>query len=193
MTVVAALYVDPHGVYSGLDGVEVWDETKDARLYAGPWPVVAHPPCGRWCQLASVNEKRWGAKIGDDGGCFQAALKAVERWGGVLEHPAYSLAWSAFGLPRPGRGGWTTSLTRPGMSIELSQSAYGHPARKRTWLYYVGPKVWALEQRDPRGELVVGAGIHSGEAAGRGRIEKAAASATPEAFRDVLLELARAA
>lgn len=64
---VAALYVETNGVYADLPDVELWDEARDARLYAGPWPVVAHPPCGRWCQLASVNQKRWGAMIGDDG------------------------------------------------------------------------------------------------------------------------------
>ena len=64
---VAALYVDPHGVYANLPDVELWDETRDARSYDGPWPVVAHPPCARWCQLASVNETRWGTPIGDDG------------------------------------------------------------------------------------------------------------------------------
>ena len=30
---VAALYVDGAGVYAGLEGVEVWDEARDARLY----------------------------------------------------------------------------------------------------------------------------------------------------------------
>ena len=39
---VAALYVEPDGPYAGLDGVEVWDEARDARTYAGPQPVVAH-------------------------------------------------------------------------------------------------------------------------------------------------------
>jgi hypothetical protein len=45
---IAALYVDPNGAYVNLPGVEVWDEARDARTYAGPWPVVAHPPCNKW-------------------------------------------------------------------------------------------------------------------------------------------------
>ena len=76
---IAALYVETDGVYYGLDDVDPWDEARDARLYAGPWPVVAHPPCSSWCQLTSVNEARWGKRIGDDGGCFQEALAAVRR------------------------------------------------------------------------------------------------------------------
>ena len=135
---VAALYVQTGGAYYGLPDVDPWDEARDARLYEGPWPVVAHPPCARWCRLAGLVEARWGHKKGDDGGTFAAALAAVRRWGGVLEHPAYSDAWGAFDLPKPARGGWTSSLTSPGWATEVSQSAYGHRARKRTWLYYVG-------------------------------------------------------
>lgn len=194
---VAALFVERGGVYWDLPCVDAWDEERDARLYDGPYPVVAHPPCARWCQLASVNEARWGAKIGDDGGTFAAALHAVRTFGGVLEHPAYSLAWQRFGLPRPSRQGWTQALDDPGWSAEVSQSAYGHAARKRTWLYYVGqvpPSEDALERwDDPRGALVVGAGVHVGAAAGRGRISDANASRTPLAFRDALLAMARSA
>lgn len=67
---LAALYVQTGGIYYGLPNVEPWDEKADARLYDGPHPVVAHPPCARWCQLASVNEARWGTPIGKDGGTF---------------------------------------------------------------------------------------------------------------------------
>lgn len=45
---VAALYVERGGCYWDQPGVDPWDEARDARLYDGPWPVVAHPPCQRW-------------------------------------------------------------------------------------------------------------------------------------------------
>ena len=45
---IAALHVEYRGVYAGLPDVDLWDRDRDARTYAGPWPVVAHPPCARW-------------------------------------------------------------------------------------------------------------------------------------------------
>lgn len=187
---VAALFVESEGAYWNLPGVDLWDERRDARMYEGPHPVVAHPPCARWCQLAAVNEARYGTPVGHDGGCFAAALMAVEAYGGVLEHPAYTLAWHAFDLPRPRRGSWQGDAER-GWVTEVSQSAYGCAARKRTWLYYVGPKPPELDWSDPAGEAVIGGGINSGECVGRRKIEKREASATPPAFRDLLLSLAR--
>ena len=187
---VAALYVDPAGVYAGLDGVEVWDEARDARLYAGPWPVVAHPPCNHWCQLASVNAARYERfEIGDDGGCFWHALNAVHRFGGVLEHPAYSLAWPEFDLPYPVRGVWRQTFFDPGYVTEVSQVAYGHTSRKRTWLYYIGDDPPMMDWSEPPHVTVVGAGINTGQAAGQPRDEFSLH--TPPAFRDALLEMAR--
>src|SRR3546814_6498917 len=85
---VAALFVEAGWAYFGLPGVDPWDETRDARRYAGPWPVVAHPPCQRWGRYWNGGPSaRVKCKLGDDNGCFGAALAAVRRWGGVLEHP----------------------------------------------------------------------------------------------------------
>src|SRR5437016_13751183 len=114
---IAALYVEEGGAYYGLDDVDPWPESRDARLYAGPWPVVAHPPCARWSRLAGFTEARFGYKRGEDGGCFEAALQGVREFGGVLEHPAYSAAWARYDLPKPQwHGGWTQALTDGGAS-----------------------------------------------------------------------------
>lgn len=190
---VAALYVHPNGVYANLPGVEVWDEARDARLYAGPWPVVAHPPCARWCQLAKVVEKIYGYRVGDDSGTFAAALDAVRTWGGVLEHPAYSLAWAKYGLPRPGRHGWTQAFDDPGWTTEVSQSTYGAPVRKRTWLYFVGPEPpdVRLDFSESR-ELYHARVSWFNQPRGKG-MSHSESAATPPAFRDVLLAMARSA
>lgn len=129
---VAALFVDPKGCYAGLPDVELWDEARDARLYDGPHPVVAHPPCSTWCQLASVNEKRYGHAIGDDGGCFASALDAVRTWGGVLEHPAETIASSqgdvaVRGRLRPSVAAMGPSA-RDGYGFVLSQPRWRRPA-----------------------------------------------------------------
>ncbi len=189
---IAALYVDPKGPYVGLPGVEVWDEARDARLYAGPHPVVAHPPCSRWCQLAGIVEKRYGYKRGEDGGCFKAALAAVRRFGGVLEHPAKTHAWRAFDLPRPTAVGWARTFCG-GFVCSVEQGHYGHPARKATWLYAFGvPHLPSLRWGPSEAEAVVSWCKNHGGGDGP-RIGKRAASATPPAFRDVLLEIARLA
>lgn len=194
-SVIAALYVEKDGIYYGLEDVDPWDEERDARLYAGPHSVVAHPPCARWSSLAYVNQAKHGYRVGDDGGCFESALTAVRTFGGVLEHPSGSLAWSTYGLPRPGREGWTRSLSDPGWTTEVSQVVYGHRARKRTWLYYVGDTLPpALDWRDAEGECIVGDLWHgNGRRLGRGdrpRMYQREALATPEAFRDALIAMA---
>ena len=80
---IAALYVATGGCYFDLEGVDPWDEARDARLYAGPHPVVAHPPCQRWGRYWSGGPSaRVRQKLGDDGGCFASALISVQTWGG---------------------------------------------------------------------------------------------------------------
>lgn len=195
---IAALYIDPAGAYANLSGVELWDEERDARLYDGPWPVVAHPPCHLWVNFAALNFKRYGGehnRPGNDGGCFAAALAAVRKWGGVLEHPADSRAWATHGLPSPpDAGGWLRTFDG-GWVCEVWQSAYGHPARKRTWLYFVGGTPPDLDWRRVPGSAQVGwqfVGPNCrGERARKKPLGKREASATPISFRDALLSIAR--
>jgi hypothetical protein len=194
MSTVAALFVARGGAYFGRDGVDAWDESRDARLYSGPWPVVAHPPCSVWCQLAHVNQARYGHKVGGDGGCFRSALASVRQFGGVLEHPAWSHAWSAFQLPRPVRWAWTRDLFGAGWTTEVLQSAYGHRARKATWLYYVGEAPPpALDWSEPEPEALVSYLTNHGGRTDLPRLTKREAKATPVAFRDLLLSMARSA
>jgi hypothetical protein len=191
MRTVAALYVERDGIYANMPGVELWDEVRDARLYPGPHPVVAHPPCNRWCQLAPLNQSIHGYQIGDDGGCFAAALESVRRFGGVLEHPAWTLAWPAFGLPAPPAFGWQRSFDGSWV-CEVSQAAYGHECRKLTWLYYVGeappaPAIWAR----PKAAKAISMLTNGGTPASVERVTGKDALKTPPAFAEYLIALAR--
>jgi hypothetical protein len=123
MTMIAALFVETGGVYFGLDNVDPWDEKRDARLYAGPHRVVAHPPCQRWGRFWHGSPRKpHQYKLGDDAGCFEAALRAVRAWGGVLEHPADSHAWKYFGLVPPKRGeGWVKADEHGGWTCYVEQ------------------------------------------------------------------------
>ena len=185
---VAALYVIDGGPYYGLADVDPWPEARDARTYAGPHPVVAHPPCARWGRYWSGGPRyadRSRFRLGDDGGCFAAALAAVRRWGGVLEHPADSHAWKRFGLARPPRdGGWIAAdwvLGYSGMTCHVEQCHYGHTCRKATWLYAVGlPR--------PLPVLTWGHGSFTDRIEGRDAKWRAR---TPLPFRDLLLAMAR--
>lgn len=194
---VAALFVAADGCYAGLPGVDAWPVDRDARRYAGPLPVVAHPPCQQWGAMAAVNYARWGGehnRPGNDGGCFAAALSAVRRWGGVLEHPAKTMAWSAHGLAKPVGIGWQMAIDG-GWVCEIWQSAYGHRARKATWLYYYGlthPPSGMRWDRLP-GTHQIGFCDQRGRAHNKPTLRGREASATPLALRDELLDLARMA
>jgi hypothetical protein len=209
---IAALFVANPGVYFGLPDVDPWDVTRDARKYVGPWPVVAHPPCERWGRYWSGGPSaKVRRKLGDDDGCFASALASVRRWGGVLEHPEASHAFTAHFLRRPKwREGWVFSPYAPKLrqvrnewTCCVAQGNYGHRARKLTWLYYVGRvPPFDLDWSIPAPRSRLDYGFHSAaERAERrdvvaprvnaSRLHAGENLATPLAFRDVLLDLAR--
>lgn len=213
MTAVAALYIDPRGPYPTLRRcyceedrrecdcvfVDCWDVFRDARLYDGPHPVVAHPPCGPWGRLRHLYR-------GYEHDCAPRAVEQVRRWGGVLEHPAGSKLWEHCGLPVPPYDYWEedTSVhdSFGGYTIQIEQVEWGHVARKRTWLYLVGvprealegppypgrqPTHWCSGGRDYPGRkhrgMVAPPGIKCASAQQRRR--------TPRLFAEYLIRLAR--
>lgn len=190
-TCPVVLFVAKDSIYKSL-GLDCYDEERDARTYIGNAPVVAHPPCQRWGNMGIANFVKYGSehlRPGNDGGCFKFALDTVNRVGGVLEHPASTHAWPAFGLPRPGLG-WTR--WKQGWVCEVWQSAYGHRANKKTWLYCVGTD----SPIKPRWERIVGThqvGFHDkrGKARNKPTLSKREANATPPEFAVFLVELAK--
>lgn len=194
---IAALYVEKNGCYWDIPGVDAWDIDRDARRYPGPFPVVAHPPCERWGRFSEGSMTRKIHKTGDDGGCFAAALASLRKWGGVLEHPAHSKAWAAFGLTKPPKAGWMRGGDAEWV-CEVEQGHYGHKARKKTWLIVVGPKppelIWGpCEQRLPEKRLAE-RGYESARRCGIiANMSSKQRQRTPPAFRDLLMGIARSA
>ena len=203
---IAALYVKANGAYFDVPGVDPWDEERDARQYAGPYPVVAHPPCQRWGKMWAGQPlwiKRTGErkKKGDDGGCFAAALAAVRKFGGIIEHPRDSCAWPHFNLNKPPRGGgWIMADFYGGWTCEVEQGRYGHYARKPTWLYAIGVDLPELDWGESKPSFPQWAidkhGIEYCKRAGElafkgGGKDSAPRIGTPEPFRDLLIEMAR--
>jgi len=189
---VAALYVEENGCYTDDIRFDAWTITRDARKYPGTLPVIAHPPCQLWIALAAVNYVRWGGehnRPGNDGGKFKAALEAVNKWNGVLEHPAKTRAWAEYGLVRPEWPGWKQSGL--GWVCEVWQSAYGHRANKATWLYYRGKRrPFELRWYKNIGAYQIGCYDYRGPMRNKPTLSKREANATPIAFREELLKLA---
>lgn len=208
---IAALYVQKDGCYYGLPGVDPWDETRDARMYGGPHPVVAHPPCQRWGKMWKGQPGNIKAgkveRKGDDHGCFKSALFDVRQFGGVIEHPEHSNAWAHFDLAKPPRdGGWIEAGDGYGWTCRVEQGQYRHYCPKPTWLYAVGidplPDLrWGVhpvtDEMFPADVLAKHgrdycrkAGVMAFKGGGK---DSAARIATPPEFRDLLIAMARSA
>jgi len=220
--VIAALFVETDGCYFGLPDVDPWDIIRDARGYAGPYPVVAHPPCQRWGRMAHGGPSAPGTQVpGEDGGCFNAALRSLWKYGGVLEHPCDSKAWAHYDLVRPQRhAGWVQTpgpkykiagvdpeLRRHGhwWTCYVEQGHYGHMSRKPTWLLTCGiPRDRLPELNWSKGEQrlhPIALERYGYEKARRigmtamvgGKDKTKIRNATPTEFRDVLIGIARSA
>ena len=127
--------------------------------------------------------------------CSRTRSHAFVASGGVLEHPAHSDAWAAYGLPRPPTGGGWVRGFCGGWSCYVEQGRYGHPAKKATWLYAFGTELpslrWGHDPDQRSKALVSWCGNHVASGESRPRVGKHTASRTPEAFRAELVAMAR--
>lgn len=184
---VAVLFARSDSVYKDLNGVDVWDQARDARKWPGGMPVVAHPPCRAWGQLRHMANPR-----PDEKELAIFAVAQVRKFGGVLEHPKASTLWPVAGLPAPGLhdawGGWT---------LPIVQSWWGHRAEKATFLYIVG----CVPAELPVFPMVLGEASHvigssgrrrdGSRLSGRPEVTKAEREHTPPALAAWLVDLAR--
>lgn len=188
---VVCLFVAKDSIYKSFPNCDCYDVDRDATTYDGWLPVVAHPPCQLWGSLAHVNYARWGGEHNrpkNDGGLFKFALDTVRRCGGVLEHPANTVAWAEYGLIKPDGTGWQLCLDG-GWVCEVWQSAYGHKANKATWLYCVGNPV-EVRQDTPRGTHQIGFADQRGKDKNKPTVSKREAIATPVEFAEFLVAIA---
>ncbi len=126
------LWVAPTSVYRSLVPPErIWDRLRDARTYAGPGPIIAHPPCGPWTRIRGGFMRPCGQDA-DDG---RIAMELVHRWGGVVEQPATSRLFAVHG-----QLGATYSFVRQGDWIDGVERLSSKP----TVLYW-----WHLPLREP--------------------------------------------
>lgn len=199
---INALYVEKDGVYFDLPGVIPWDAEKDARSCRNRAPAICHPPCERWGRYWGGGPMLHGTErqklLGDDDGCFAHALWYVRQFGGVIEHPEASHAWSYYGLNKPPRkGGWIKADNYGGLTCCVEQGNYGHRARKATWLYINKIEPIELKWGKAEGNFnLLDEGFHSKEERARKiktgicqRLSRNQRATTPEPFRDLLLKM----
>jgi hypothetical protein len=177
---VAALFCRKNSVYRSFDGVDVFDIDRDARTFDLACPVVAHPPCRAWGQLAKFAKPR-----PDEKDLARWAMHVVRFCGGVLEHPINSALWREFGVGTPGvrdRFG--------GVFLQVLQVAFGHACMKPTGLYIVGPVPEVPSSWPAHTHEISGRGSRKGRLPGASRAMR---ESTPVPFASWLVTTARSA
>jgi hypothetical protein len=102
-------------------------------------------------------------------------MERMEWWQAALLS-----AWDAFGLPKPPDGGWVKAGEDSWVCC-VAQGHFGHDTRKRTWLY--AAHVTLLPSFPWWASLPAGDAFTL--------LSKKRRNATPVAFRDLLIRMAR--
>jgi hypothetical protein len=182
MLKVAVLFARTDSIYKTIPGCDVYDIDRDARMFGGGLPIIAHPPCRAWGVFAMFANPR-----PDERALAPWAIEQIRLNGGVLEHPSGSKLWTELNLPSPGSrdefGGWT---------LPIHQHWWGHRAEKKTFLYIVGcePKdIPEIPLRLDKPTHVIG-DVRDMQGNYRPEVSKQEREHTPPALAEWLVELA---
>jgi hypothetical protein len=97
--------------------LDIYDQSKDAFSFKLDCPVIAHPPCAQWSRLRKFSKPDQKEKS------LAAWCKyAVDKCGGILEHPSGSLFMNSFCDKKK--------------TISVDQHWWHFPGRKKTLLYF---------------------------------------------------------
>jgi hypothetical protein len=125
---------------------------------------------------------------------YAAALESLRRCTGILEHPAYSKAFKVYNIPAPPKVGWL-QVGQNEWICQVEQGHYGHPARKATWLLFVGPDrppeiIWGPSPQRLPAKRLGERGYESARRCGMvANLSHKQRQQTPIAFRNLLLSL----
>jgi len=166
---VPVLFTRRNSPYLAL-GCDCYDIERDALNWPGGVPLIAHPPCRSWGQLAHMAKPRPGERE-----LALWAIDQVRKFGGVLEHPINSRLWFESGCLS-----WGIRDVWGGVLLPLYQSSFGHRAPKLTGLYLVGFPVPEFPPPRPTSTVVE-------------RMSRAEREATPPDLAKFLVDLVTSA
>lgn len=181
---ITVLFVRSDSVYKNKKwNLDCYDQQRDARMFAGVGPVIAHPPCRTWGNLRTVATRA----PEDEHDLAPWAVDQVRRCGGVLEHPAGSNLFEHCGCDADNDVGFL---------LTVDQFHWGHRCAKPTRLYVVGcslADVPAMPYREgsPTHCITQGHGVRMGHPRFKSRVPQWEREATPPEFAVWLVELAR--
>lgn len=123
---ISILCVNDDSVYKSIPGLDCWDKKRDAYNFNGSNPVITHAPCQQWSRL------RMFSKTNDyEKGLAEFCYRKVKENGGIFEHPSGSSFFKSYGVDMR-------------KVYQVDQSDFGFPAKKSTWLYVEGYKLYSL-------------------------------------------------
>ena len=124
----AALFVRGDSAYKKRALWDCYDISRDALSFCADLPVVCHPPCRSWGNLAHMANPREGEK--------ELALWSIDKVrevGGILEHPKGSKLFPKY---LPDNDQFPDEFD--GFTVLIDQYDFGHVAHKETKLYFCG-------------------------------------------------------